>query len=328
MFSEFGYQTLVAPIMWWTGMGQGLSRKLLVLVFRCTDRQKIASKRVDWWLLLSREERVEDCSSIMIGTILYEALCYGNIIAIPYSYQYYGWLGVFVLTSTLHPLAICLDFIRSPTARTNIDRIAKVYKVSRWMIYCLMAVNLICANVLVVSILVCFDAIEASLPAPLNASTILRLVASLASYWIISEITFTSGHIWLHRTAIGGRIHRLHHLCKPASWSTNLLFHPLDLLVEFGGPFLVMPLMHMFFIRDPFVFRTAIILLYIWYAADHSETLGLSHGTHHSSSGSRVLTIYGRYHWFERFMNGSSYTRRVQSWDAVAPPVNKLFKQE
>lgn len=241
---------------------------------------------------------------VSITTIFYEILCYSTPIILPYSYQFAGWTGVILYTFTIHLLSVVLDFFISPTAGENVDRITGAYKVPRFAIYCLMLSNLIGANVLVVSLLILFDAVQPQVP-PLDMATMIRLLGSLALYWTISEITFTAGHVWLHHTKIGGRIHKLHHLCRRISWSSNLLFHPLDLAVEFGGPFLSMPLMHIYIIQDPFAFRAAIILLYIWYAADHSENLGLSHSIHHLSLGSKVLTIYGRYEWFERLMSNT-----------------------
>mmetsp|Transcript_2008 Transcript_2008/g.3188 ORF Transcript_2008/g.3188 Transcript_2008/m.3188 type:complete len:249 (-) Transcript_2008:1000-1746(-) len=242
---------------------------------------------------------------IKFGAIAHEILCYTSIFGLPYSYQYFGWTGVLVYTATLSTATVILDFIRSSTARENVrGRVADAYNVPSLAVYCLMACNMISANVLVVGLLRYFDAIEPS--STLNFSTaaaIIRLICTLGLYFIVSEVTFTAGHMLLHRTEIGRRIHKIHHLCVRPTWSTNLLFHPLDLAVEFGGPFCFMPLMHMYVIGDPFVFRMAIMFLYMWYAASHSENLGLSHYNHHSTSGSMVLTIYGRYEWFERLMS-------------------------
>ena len=238
----------------------------------------------------------------MIVTIFHEILCYGGIVMLPYSYQYAGWTGVLLHTLAMTGSSIVLDFVLSPTAGKNVGRIADAYKVSRFAVYALMAVNVVSANVLVVSILLFCDAMGHPPLLSLDPAAVLRLIGILAVYWTISEVTFTAGHIWLHRTKIGARIHFLHHLCRQTSWSTNVLFHPLDLAVEFGGPFFSMILVHRFFIGDPLALKAALVLLYIWYAADHSENLGLSHSIHHSFKGSRVLTIYGRYEWFERLM--------------------------
>mmetsp|Transcript_4947 Transcript_4947/g.7500 ORF Transcript_4947/g.7500 Transcript_4947/m.7500 type:complete len:251 (-) Transcript_4947:157-909(-) len=248
-----------------------------------------------------------------ISALFHEILCYSTIIVLPYSYHFAGWAGVFIYTLMASNLTVGLDFILSPTPWENVARIAREYNVSPFAIYALMAVNMLCANLLIVGILVFFGGINVTPPSVFHTMEMLRLVGSLVLYWTLSEVTFTAGHMWLHCTKMGRRIHNMHHLARNPSWSTNLLFHPIDLVVEFGGPFITMPLMHYYFIQDPFAFRIAILSLYIWYAANHSENLGLSHTTHHTSMGKNVLTIYGKYDWFERLTaaDSSSSSKRV-----------------
>ena len=238
----------------------------------------------------------------IVFTILHEIICYGGIVLIPYTYAKAGWTGVFIHTYTLGLLGIILDFILSPTAAKNVDRVAKEYKVPHSAVYLLMEINRTSANVLIVSLLSFFDTIDAPLPTTLDIHTILHLFACLTIYCFISEVTFTAGHIWLHHTKVGNRIHKLHHLCRNPSWTTNLLFHPLDLVVEFGGPFISMPCVHHYILQDKFSFKVAVIGLYIWFAASHSENLGLSHIEHHASLGKGLFTILGKYDWFEKWM--------------------------
>lgn len=244
-----------------------------------------------------------------IGAIAHEILCYTSIFGLPYSYQYFGWTGVFAYTTTSSTATVGLDFKRSSTAGDNVRRVSSAYNVTPLAVYCLMACNNITANVLVVGMLEYFDAIDVALPSTLDFSTAMRLICILGLYFLISELTFTAGHVLLHCTTFGRKIHKIHHLCTRPSWSTNLLFHPLDIAVEFGGPFISMPLLHVYMIGDPLAFRVAIIFLYMWYAAAHSENLGLSHCNHHSSFGSRVLTIYGRYEWFERLTSAKKLSK-------------------
>eukprot|EP00574_Skeletonema_japonicum_P011525 CAMPEP_0201719136 /NCGR_PEP_ID=MMETSP0593-20130828/4426_1 /ASSEMBLY_ACC=CAM_ASM_000672 /TAXON_ID=267983 /ORGANISM="Skeletonema japonicum, Strain CCMP2506" /LENGTH=267 /DNA_ID=CAMNT_0048209527 /DNA_START=132 /DNA_END=935 /DNA_ORIENTATION=- len=266
---------------------------------------------------------------IKIGAIAHEILCYASIFGLPYSFQYFGWTGVFVYTATVSTATVVLDFKRSSTAGENVRRIAEAYKVPPLAVHCLMACNMISANVLVVWLLRYFDAIDvALLPPNLDCSTAVWLICTLGLYFFVSEVTFTAGHVLLHRTAIGRRIHKLHHLCFRPSWSTNLLFHPLDLAVEFGGPFSFMPLMHVYMIGDPLAFRVAIIFLYIWYAACHSENLGLSHCSHHSSFGSLVLTIYGRYEWFERLTSANKKMSEVGRESGYGGKLHTHSKEE
>lgn len=185
---------------------------------------------------------------IKIGAITHEILCYTSIFGFPYSYQYFGWTGVFAHIATLSTATVVLDFMRSSTAGENVRRVAAAYSVPPLAVYCLMACNMISANVLVVGLLRYFDAIDVALPSTLDFSTAVRLICTLGLCFFISEVTFTAGHVLLHRTTLGRKIHKIHHLCSRPSYSTNLLFHPLDLAVEFGGPFCFMPLMHVYII--------------------------------------------------------------------------------
>lgn len=191
----------------------------------------------------------------------------------------------------------------------TVRRVSDGYKIHRFAVYALMAIQLVAANVFVVGLLNYFNAIDVQPPSLSSTTAVVHLLGSLALNLIVSEIAFTAGHAWLHSTTVGKRIHRLHHLIKNPSWSTNLLIHPLDLAIEFGLPFLAIALMHVYVVGDPFVFRVAITLIYVWYAADHSENLGLSHTVHHTSMESPILTIYGRYEWFERLMGGRSKSK-------------------
>lgn len=224
-----------------------------------------------------------------------------HCITIPWSYQLAGWVGVLAHISTISVGTIVLDFKLSSTASNNVRRITEEYKVSKFAIYSLMAMNLYMANITTIWLLLYFDAINIATPSMLNIYEVLRVVGSVALYLLATEITFTAGHAWLHHTKWGREIHTIHHLCKPASLSSNLLFHPIDMAVEFGGPFLSLILMHVYIFQDPFIFKMAMTILN-WYSADHDENLGLSHLHHHKEMGPTILTIYGRYEWFERLV--------------------------
>jgi sterol desaturase/sphingolipid hydroxylase (fatty acid hydroxylase superfamily) len=51
---------------------------------------------------------------------------------------------------------------------------------------------------------------------------------------IPSEFAFTFVHRYLHRNY--PQLHFMHHCCTASSFTTNLFFHPLDLILEFGAP--------------------------------------------------------------------------------------------
>ena len=54
-----------------------------------------------------------------VATILYEILCYGGIVLLPFSYQMAGWIGLILHTVLVNGSSIVLDFLVSPTASEN-----------------------------------------------------------------------------------------------------------------------------------------------------------------------------------------------------------------
>lgn len=116
----------------------------------------------------------------------------------------------------------------------------------------------------------------------------------MLSNLLLSELTFTAGHWVLHQTDRGGGWHRLHHACRPCSWSTNLLFHPVDLAVEFSGPFLALACSHCLLFNDGAALMVSVHLLHLWYALDHSENWRLPHYRHHLYVDSTYTIYCGR----------------------------------
>lgn len=243
-----------------------------------------------------------------MSTLLHEVLCYGGVLLLPHSYSRGGWAGALFHISTVSAATIGLDFVLSPTAGRNVRRIAAEYNASVGAVYALMAANLYAANLATVGLLDAFGAVDASPPPLDDGPALLRLAASVAASLLATEVAFTAGHALLHHTQWGRDVHKLHHLCRPASVSANLLFHPADLMVEFGGPVAALIMLHLCVFRDPFAFKAALTAVNLWYTADHDENLNLSHALHHREMGPQVLTIYGRYEWFERAVAGRSRT--------------------
>ena len=98
-------------------------------------------------------------------------------------------------------------------------------------------------------------------------------------FMIISEIGFSLGHIILHSYLPG--LHRMHHCCIHASYLTNFVFHPLDLILEFGTPILMILLVNSIFFNDDYAALWAISILISWYALDHDVFLQFKHTNHH-----------------------------------------------
>ena len=80
----------------------------------------------------------------------------------------------------------------------------------------------------------------------------------------LGDVLFWWSHRLMHRNERLAFLHRLHHCAKRASWSTNLLFHPIDLLIEFGGPVTVLPVTHfLLFDQDQLTLVATYMLLQV-----------------------------------------------------------------
>jgi hypothetical protein len=64
----------------------------------------------------------------------------------------------------------------------------------------------------------------------------------------------------------------MHHACRWASNTTNLLFHPLDLALEFAGPYLCLVGMHLLLWHDPIILFISIYIVQMWCVACFPRT--------------------------------------------------------
>ena len=105
-----------------------------------------------------------------------------------------------------------------------------------------------------------------------------RPLASLAAVLLdlaLAELAFALAHRLLHERPLLAGLHVMHHCCRRSSFSTNLVFHPLDLAMEFSGPVAVLLLTHWLLWQDAAVLWLSFIILQVWYALDHDEGLRL-----------------------------------------------------
>lgn len=121
----------------------------------------------------------------------------------------------------------------------------------------------------------------------LQVSSILKIVINLA----VTEVLFTVAHRYLHTDI--AYLHHMHHCNKFSCWTTNLIFHPIDLSLEFSGPVASLVFFHVCVFKDPIVLYACFVVLQVWYALDHDEYLKLHHYQHHLAVDS-VYTIYIR----------------------------------
>jgi sterol desaturase/sphingolipid hydroxylase (fatty acid hydroxylase superfamily) len=119
-----------------------------------------------------------------------------------------------------------------------------------------------------------------------------QLLLALATNLVLSDVLFTASHSLLHKVPALLRLHVFHHCSTQSSWNTNLLFHPLDLAMEFAGPAGVLLWMHYYvWEQDQLVLLVTYMVFQVWYAWDHDEHLQFWHVYHHSICGS-VYSIY------------------------------------
>eukprot|EP01084_Bolivina_argentea_P126830 224467_1 len=119
------------------------------------------------------------------------------------------------------------------------------------------------------------------------------LIFKIAITLTFGEIYFFYGHKALHETEFGAKIHLLHHCGMNSSLSTGLMFNPLDIIIEFAGPNLVLLFMY-FITMDACLLVVGGCIILGWYGAEHDENLQLHHYDHHKYCDSDY-TAYIRY---------------------------------
>lgn len=211
---------------------------------------------------------------------LFELYCYFCVWGIPISVQY-GWKG-WALQTAFGYLSTIIDWYAFPHFKKNMAKLNQ-HGYANWQVWSIMLFNLCATNALVAFIYMhCLEDL-----APFSIKTVGQVFINMA----ITELLFTSSHALLHYTKLGSKIHEMHHCCLDPSWSTNLMFHPVDLTAEFSGPVISLVLMHKYVWQDTAALFASTLILHLWYAADHSANLKLPHTKHHSQLNT-VFTIY------------------------------------
>lgn len=121
-----------------------------------------------------------------------------------------------------------------------------------------------------------------------------NLIGKIIVNLSMAELLFTAGHCIMHTNPTLLKLHIMHHCSTFSSWNTNLLFHPLDLVIEFSSPALGLLAMHyLVWNRDELALLATYIPFLLWYAYDHDEILQLYHVQHHSACDS-LYAIYSK----------------------------------
>jgi sterol desaturase/sphingolipid hydroxylase (fatty acid hydroxylase superfamily) len=119
----------------------------------------------------------------------------------------------------------------------------------------------------------------------------LSQVAKIAVNLTVTEILFFAGHRLMHTHPAFIKLHVFHHCSVEPSFNTNLLFHPIDLAIEFAAPALSLLVLHFGIWHDEGVLLYTYVLFQLWYAYDHDENLSLYHTQHHKKCDS-LYVIY------------------------------------
>ena len=202
------------------------------------------------------------------------------------------WMRVWGLPGMLLHLAVCvgtltLDGLLSNSFGENV-RWLRANGFSDLRTVATIAFNLVASQSLgfLVVYLICTETLDPR--DVLDAAVLGKVLVNMA----IGEALFTASHRALHRRLAG--LHRMHHCCRRASWTTNLIFHPVDLALEFAGPVGALLVTHyLVWDQDQLVLLVSYVVLQLWYGLDHDEYLKLYHYRHHLVVDS-VYTIYVR----------------------------------
>jgi sterol desaturase/sphingolipid hydroxylase (fatty acid hydroxylase superfamily) len=123
----------------------------------------------------------------------------------------------------------------------------------------------------------------------------LALVGKVVTMMVVADFAFFLGHRWLHQGQTLSDLHVMHHCCWHASYTTNLIFHPVDLMIEFSMPTITTIVLGAFVFKDPFALMMTLCVFQAWYAADHDAFLRLPHmKAHHGFCDS--VSFHGRFH--------------------------------
>ena len=108
----------------------------------------------------------------------------------------------------------------------------------------------------------------------------LQLIIPVIIILLIGDYFFYFSHKLLHSTEFGAKLHLMHHCCIYTTLSTNAWFHPLDLLIEFWGPF-SLNYLYWLYSGDTFVLMVVGGIMTAWYSATHDERISNHHRDHH-----------------------------------------------
>jgi hypothetical protein len=196
----------------------------------------------------------------------------------------FAWPWGILLHMGLASFLLAMDGMWSNALGRNIELI-RTHGYTDAAILSIMLFNWCSSQALVIYIVLTYCYAEEPDALTLLASSDLAVWAWRAFALLINlgltELTFFVAHRELHQNATLAPFHVIHHCCLRSSSTANLLFHPVDLSLEFSGPVLMLGLSHAFLFQDRAILLISIFTVQLWYAVDHDETVKLPHFFHH-----------------------------------------------
>jgi len=114
----------------------------------------------------------------------------------------------------------------------------------------------------------------------------LDVIGKITINLTIFEVFFAMEHSLIHTQPKLAELHVFHHCANHSSWAANVLFHPIDIVIEFAGPAVVLLGLHFLLWKDQFTLLITYLIFLHWYTFDHDDTLQLYHYTHHTDCDS------------------------------------------
>ena len=214
--------------------------------------------------------------------------------SLSFSLYFYRWTAILIYAVLFYLTALLDAFVVNPTAASYNWNIAKAngYTPAKLLLYFSLIPVLAWIPLLLI-----FDFGEQSIGNSLDLPTYLSRPFNWGAL-LLSIICVDIAFVGIHRFLLHGPLysaHLLHHTATKSSFFTNCFFSPVDLVLEFGAPAMIL-LMASIYVGDFNLLFTSSIVLNLWYVMDHSEVLKLPHYYHHAYCRSAYFA-YMKFSW-------------------------------
>lgn len=175
----------------------------------------------------------------VVGGRLSSTVCFHTILILAfilYFYRHWSFLVSMGAFSVCAHGMLVVDGLVSNSFGRNIENLRRAGYDDRCVLF-MMEVNLFGAQLLSY-ILVNYVVID---PEVYSFKYLLdhfgvELMAQVAANLILAQAAFLLGHMLVHMHPRLMKLHIFHHCSTHSSWNTNVMFHPVDVCIEFGVP--------------------------------------------------------------------------------------------